>query len=317
MRFANPDPAHAPHSARAIFRWMVLDPLRGRRKVQPAGAPAPRIEPDLDRIHSVDGTLRATWIGHSSFLCTLNGHNVLFDPVFSRRIAVLVPRYGEPGLMPGQLPELSCILISHNHYDHLDRASLEALPRDVTAYVPAGMGVWFRRWHRRRPVVELDWWETRHHEGLEITLVPARHWSRRRVFDTNRQLWGGFVVRAAGRTLYHAGDSAWFDGFTEIAERFPEIDLAMLPIGAYLPPWFMEHHHMNPEQAVQAFETLGARWMIPMHWGAFQLTDEPISEPAERLASTRAVSDGGDGGVALLAVGETLELDDRLHRVAE
>ncbi len=314
MRFANPDPAHAPHSARAIFRWMVVDPLLGRRRVRPAGPPAPRTEPDLTRIRDPLSVLRATWIGHSSFLCTLAGRSVLFDPVFSRRIAMFVRRHGEPGLVPEQLPELSCLLISHNHYDHLDRPSLEALPREIPAFVPLGMGAWFRRWHRRRPVVELDWWEAREHAGLEITLVPARHWSRRRIFDTNRQLWGGFVVRGEGRTIYHAGDSAWFDGFARIAERFAEIDLAMLPIGAYQPSWFMEHHHMNPEQALRAFRVLGARWMLPMHWGAFQLTDEPISEPAARLEAAGASAEL-DGRLALLAVGETLELDARLERI--
>ncbi len=316
MRFANPDPGHAPHSAAAVFRWMVLDPLRGRRRVQPAGPPAPRTAPDVERIHSPAKTTRATWIGHASFLCTLAGRHLLIDPVFSRRIAMFVPRHGEPGLDAGQLPDLSCLLLTHNHYDHLDRPSLESLPRDVPAFVPRGMGLWFRRWHRRRPVVELDWWESREHDGLEITLVPARHWSRRRVFDTNRQLWGGFVVRRNGHTLYHAGDSAWFDGFAEIGARFPAIDLAMLPIGAYLPPWFMEHHHMNPEQALRAFEAVGARWMVPMHWGAFQLTDEPIAEPAERLARAFRGGVADADRVAVLAVGETLELDERRRRLA-
>ncbi len=315
MRFANPDPAHAPHSAGAIFRWLVLDPLRGRRKIQPAGPPAPWIEPDLERIHSDAPTTRATWIGHSSFLCTLGGRHLLIDPVFSRRIAVVVPRHGDPGLEPEQLPELSCLLISHNHYDHLDRRSLASLPAEVPAFVPLGMGAWFRRWQRRRPVVELGWWDSRRHDGLEITLVPARHWSRRRIFDVNRQLWGGFVVRDGQRTLYHAGDSAWFEGFAEIGSRFPGIDLALLPIGAYLPPWFMEHHHMNPEQAVRAFDALGARWMVPMHWGAFQLTDEPVSEPAARLVAGRADASPAGRRLALLAVGETLELDDRRRRV--
>jgi L-ascorbate metabolism protein UlaG (beta-lactamase superfamily) len=317
MRFANLDPAHRPHSRSAVFRWMVLDRLRGRRRVQPAGDPAPRVAPELDRIHSNAPTTRLTWIGHSSFLCTLGERHLAIDPVFARRIARFVRRHGEPGLRAAELPGLSCLLISHNHYDHLDRPSLRAIAADVPAVVPAGMGRWFRRWHRQRRVIELDWWQSTEVNGLEITLVPARHWSRRGIFDVNRQHWGGFVVHREGATLYHAGDSAWFGGFAEIARRFPSIDVAMLPIGAYQPPWFMEQQHMNPEQALAAFEALGCRWMVPMHWGTFQLTDEPISEPATRLRRAWSARPLAERRLVSLAVGETLELDRELRRIGD
>ena len=286
---------------------MVLDPLRGRRRVAPAGPPAPRVEPELDRLRSPADRVRATWIGHASFLCSLAERHLLIDPVFSRRIAAFVPRHGLPGLTPEQLPPLSAVLITHNHYDHLDRPSLGALPPEVPAIVPRGMGPWLRRWQRPRPVTELEWWQTTHVDGLDVTLVPSRHWSKRSVFDTNRQLWGGFVVAKDDRSLYHCGDSAWFDGFAEIGRRFPAPDLALLPIGSYKPAWFMERQHMNPEQAIRAFEAVGARRWIPMHWGTFQLTDEPIAEPAEWLLRAWAERHGADERLALLSVGETLE----------
>jgi L-ascorbate metabolism protein UlaG (beta-lactamase superfamily) len=306
-RYANSDPTHTPHQPGEIFRWMVLDPVRRRRRIEPAGPPAPRVEPDMALIHRPAEAARITWLGHASFLCSLAGHHLVVDPVFSNRIAVFVPRYGRVGLRPDQLPPLSCLAVSHNHYDHLDLPSLRAIPMEVPAVVPRGMGRWFRCWHRGRPVTELEWWEPTEIDGVRLTLVPARHWSRRRVFDTNRQLWGGWVIEKDGVAIYHAGDSAWFEGFEEIGRRFPALDLALLPIGGYKPAWFMEQQHMNPEQAIRAFDALGARRMVPMHWGTFQLTDEPIGEPAEWLERAWAERDAGDDRLSILAVGETLQ----------
>ncbi len=310
-RFSNLDPAHRPHRAGDVFRWGVLDPVRRRRRTAAPGPPAPRVEPDLDAIHTKSSRPRLTWIGHSSFLATLSGRSVLIDPVFSRRVAVVCRRYGEPGLEPAGLPELSAVLVTHSHYDHLDRASLAALPAKVPAVVPKGLARWFRRWNRR-PVTELEWWETAELDGLRVTLVPSRHWSRRGILDTNQTLWGGFVVEHKGQSIYHAGDSAYFGGFTEIGHRFPGLTAAMLPIGGYAPPWFMEKQHMNPEQAGRAFGDLGARVMVPMHWGTFQLTDEPISEPASRMRDWWERRSNGLPGQALRipAVGETIFLDE-------
>lgn len=310
-RHRNPDPEHGPHSACSVFRWMIVEPLLGRRRVEPAGAPAPRVEVDAERIRRPAAGVRTTWLGHSSFLVSLAGRSLLVDPVFSRRIAAVVRRHGRPPLpleeLPGALPELSAILVTHNHYDHLDTASLRALPAAVPAVAPRGLGRWLERRHRR-PVLELEWWQTIELDGLEITLVPSRHWSRRWLFDTNRTLWGGYVVHRRGRSIYHAGDSAWFDGFAEIGRRFPAIDVAMLPIGGYTPAWFMERQHMNPVQAVCALGALGARWMVPMHWGAFQLTDEPIAAPAAWLRRCWDGEAPGGSQLALLAVGESLEV---------
>jgi L-ascorbate metabolism protein UlaG (beta-lactamase superfamily) len=155
----------------------------------------------------------------------------------------------------------------------------------------------------------LGWWQAANVGSLKIHFVPARHWSRRRIADTNRSWWGGFVVEGAGARVYHAGDTAAFDGFREIRRRFPALDAALLPVGAYSPAWFMEHNHLNPEQAGEAFLESGARMLVPMHWGTFQLTDEPLCEPAERIRGWWRESGSADGrSIWLPAVGETRSL---------
>jgi len=217
-----------------------------------------------------------------------------------------IPRHGEPGLRVSDLPPLAALLVTHNHYDHLDEPSLRSLPRELPVFTAAGLGRWFRR-RDFANVAELNWWETAIVGPLSITFVPARHWSRRTVGDTNRTAWGGFAVSGGGTTLYHAGDTGWFDGFQQIAERFPAIDLALLPIGAYAPAWFMEPFHMNPEQAIDALQVLKARAMAPMHWGAFQLTDEPLVEPIERLH--RAWNERRPAArLQVMSVGETVAI---------
>ena len=308
-RFHNLDPAHQPHGAAAIVRWGVTDRLLGRRRKAPPGPPAPAVAPDLELIHGDGPHSWLTWIGHASFLGSLAGRRFLIDPVFSDHAGVLYRRTGDPGLRPEELPPVHAMLVTHNHFDHLDAMAIRAVPADVPVVAPLGLGRWLER-HGRRAVVELRWWESVDFDGLAVTLVPARHWSRREIFDTNRSWWGGYVVEAGGRRVYHAGDTAWFDGFAEIARRFPELDAAMLPIGGYEPGWFMEHYHLNPEQAGAAFLELGARPLVPMHWGAFQLTDEPLCEPAERMRDWWGVEAPDDGRLlCLLAVGETTVLE--------
>lgn len=305
-RYTAWDPEHPPQTAAAIFRWGVLDRLTGRRRVAPPGPPAPRVDADLARVRDPDGPPRLTWIGHASMLATLGGASVLVDPVFSGRIG-WYPRYGKPGLAAADLPPIAALLVSHNHYDHLDARSIDALPRDLVVGVPLGLGAFFRRRGFGR-VHELDWGERIEAGPLRITAVPARHWTRRGVFDVNATLWCGWVIEAGGVAIYHAGDSAWFEGFAEIGRRYPDLAAALLPIGAYRPAWFMEHHHLNPEQAGRAFLETGARVLVPIHWGAYQLTDEPISEPRDRLVAWWREGGLPAERLRVLAVGETLTL---------
>jgi L-ascorbate metabolism protein UlaG (beta-lactamase superfamily) len=308
-RYANADPAHRPHGARAVLRWAVTDRLLGRRRRRPPGPPAPQVAPDLELVRERSPLPRLTWIGHASFLGSLGGDSFLIDPVLSARVGGLFRRCGRPGLEPEELPDLAAVLVTHSHYDHLDAPSLDLVPVEVPVVVPAGLGSWMKHRGRRR-VAELEWWQSEMLGGLEVTLVPARHWSKRGVADTNRSWWGGYVVRGDGVAVYHAGDTARFDGFTEIGRRTGPLAVAMLPVGGYDPAWFMEQQHLNPEQAGEAFLELGAEIMVPMHWGAFRLTDEPLCEPRDRIEEWWRRRGGAAGAsLRVLAVGESLVLD--------
>lgn len=304
-RFTSRDPEHPPVPPAKVFKWAVLDRLLGRRDISDPLPGATLVEPDLELIRRATESPRLTWIGHASFLLQLAERGVLIDPVMSRRLGVY-PRYTPPGLNPEQLPRIDALLITHNHYDHLDVPTLRRLPKDLWVGVPLGLGDMLRDLGFR-DVHELDWWQSLRTDRLRISLVPARHWSRRGLFDINRSLWGGWVIEGAGHTVYDAGDSAYYDVFHEIGRRFPDIGISIMPVGAYDPGWFMEHHHMTPEQAGQAFLDVGAEYFVPMHWGTFQLSDESLCEPAER---TRAWFEANrpEGELRQLAVGESLEI---------
>jgi L-ascorbate metabolism protein UlaG (beta-lactamase superfamily) len=231
-----------------------------------------------------------TFIGHSSFLIQIGSTSVLIDPVYYERaspISFLGPRRARaPGVRFGDLPPISLVLLSHNHYDHCDLGTLELLQQRFhpTAVTPLGNGRLLRSAGFRQ-VEELDWWETSRAAPLPITVTPAQHFSARGPFDRNRALWGGFLIEAGGQRILHAGDSGYGGHFREIAERLGPIDLALVPIGAYEPRWFMRDIHMDPAEAVQAHLDLGAQQSIAMHFGTFQLTPEGIDEPVRELAN--------------------------------
>ncbi|MDQ2790664.1 MAG: MBL fold metallo-hydrolase [Actinomycetota bacterium] len=242
------------------------------------------------------------WLGHASFLLRLGGLTVAVDPVLSQRILGAGQRFTPPGL--DRLPLLDLLLISHNHYDHLDAPTLRPLARDTPVVAPGGLGRWFR-YRGFTAVTELDWWESVRVGPLEVAFVPAHHWSRRGLFDHCATLWGGFILTVPdGPRVYHAGDSAYGPFFAEIGSRYPGIDAAMLPVGAYAPRWFMHTMHMDPEEAVQAAQDIGARIMVPMHWGTFQLSREPALEPIERTRAAWTAAGRDRPDLWDLAVGE-------------
>ena len=207
-----------------------------------------------------------------------------------------------PGVPVEQLPKIDAALVSHNHYDHLDLPTLAA----VGVPIVAGRGTSRNLGSSGLPCTELDWWGSTRVGPVTVHFVPAQHWSRRGLRDTNQALWGGFVIEGSSARIYHSGDTASFDGFKEIGRRFPQLDAAMLPIGAYDPAWFMERQHMNPEQAVQAFVDLGARNFLAMHWGTFKLTDEPLDEPPKRAVSEWSRRALPDEALHVLPVGGVL-----------
>ena len=308
-RYSNLNPDHRPHGPGAILRWGITDRLLGRRRKKDPGPPAPMVEPDRDLLHRDTNQPWLVWLGHASFLGSLGGQRLLIDPVFSSHAGWLYRRYLAPPLAVDDLPEVAAVLVTHNHYDHLDAEVFRKLGDRVEVIVPEGMGAWMRR-HGCARVIELGWWQEAEIDRLRITLVPACHWSRRGIFDTNQALWGGYVVEGDGHSIYHSGDTASFGGFAEIGRRFPDLDAAMLPIGGYEPAWFMEHYHLNPEQAGQAFVEVGARHFIPMHWGTFQLTDESLCEPIDRMqAWWRREGPTNPRRLHVLDVGASIVLD--------
>jgi L-ascorbate metabolism protein UlaG (beta-lactamase superfamily) len=250
-------------------------------------------------------TTALTWVGHSSYVIRMAGACVLTDPVWSTRISRVSTRLTPPGVAWSELPTVDAVVISHNHYDHLDAPTIERLPRQTPILVPARLGRWFTR-RRFSNVVELDWWESAKVGDLEFSFVPAHHWSRRGPRDACRTLWGGWVITGPdGTRVHHAGDSGYGHWFREIGDRFPGIDVTMMPIGAYEPRWFMRSVHVDPEEAVRAKLDLGARRMAPMHWGTFALTREPVIEPLQRIRKAWAAEGLDPADLWDLAVGET------------
>lgn len=291
----------------SLVRWQLGLHDERRPRTPGTGVEIPVVANDGRALRAAtrDGL---TWIGHASFLVQLGGRSVLVDPILSDRIAGAIRRNVPPGLdQPDLPPKIDAVLVTHNHRDHMDAPTLRRLGPDPVYVVPRGLGRWFRRNGLPR-VVEMDWWQEEEIEGLRVTFVPSQHWSRRGLTDLNASWWGGFVLERCGLRVYHSGDTAWFQGFTEIGERCGPIDAAMLPIGAYAPRWFMRHQHMDPDDAVRAFQALGARRFVAMHWGTFKLTDEALDEPPQRLC--RAWDEAGlpIDRRRIPAIGETIRL---------
>lgn len=244
------------------------------------------------------GQLCITWIGHASFLIQTPEHSVLIDPNWAKWLKVM-KRLKQPGMEIHDLPAIDLVLVTHAHFDHLDRRSLRAVAADQAIVVPEHVGnlVHDLGFHH---VQELKHWETFELGSLKVTLTPARHWGARVLHDSHRG-FGGFHLEYAGRSVFHCGDSAYFEGFREIGERLP-VEIALLPIGAYEAPTNRDVH-MNPEQAIDAFFQLRARTLIPMHFGTFRLSYEPLHEPPERLIRHGAQNNILDN-ICLLEEGE-------------
>jgi L-ascorbate metabolism protein UlaG (beta-lactamase superfamily) len=301
-----------PNGANGQPFWRVPRLLLTPRTRWPSEVPVePRRPPNPG-----PGDVVITFVGHATFLIQAPGTNLLIDPMYSNRagpVSFAGPRrVRAPGVRFDDLPPISLVLLSHNHYDHCDGPTLRLLERRFHPPVvtPVGNGRLLRsagfRW-----VEEIDWWETASAAPLPITLTPAQHFSARHMFDRNRALWGGFLIEAGGRRILHAGDSGYGPHFREIAARLGPVDLALLPIGAYEPRWFMKDIHMTPAEAVQAHLDLAARQSIAMHFGTFQLTPEGIDEPVRELAKALVERGVAAERFRAVEVGESVRLRGR------
>ena len=300
---------HRPGRLEAA-RWMLTFPFRSRRKAH-APTPFERADPAALAAPVADGTARVTWLGHATCLIQLPGLTALTDPVFAERVSPLSfagpRRRAALPLDPDALPPVHLILLSHDHYDHLDPAALRRLharhrprfvvPPGVDGRLPAG-------WR----VATLDWGQYADLRGHRVHAVPARHFSGRSFRDRNSTLWASFFIEPLAEdapTVYFAADTGYAPHFRLVRETLGAPDLVLMPVGAYAPRWFMRPVHVDPPEALDALDDLGARMLVPIHWGTFDLADEPLDEPPRRLreeAGRRGVADR----VRILPVGGTV-----------
>jgi L-ascorbate metabolism protein UlaG (beta-lactamase superfamily) len=237
-----------------------------------------------------------TWLGHAGFLLQLGGRNILIDTVWALWLGP-AKRSSHPSLLARDLPYIDLVLITHAHFDHLHLPSLRAIAAGQPIIVPQGVGTVVKGCAFSR-IIEMDYWQCLRVAGLDITFVPTKHWGARFIHDTYRK-FGGYLISDRHQTVFHCGDSSMFDGFQDIARR-ASIDVALMPIGAYQPP-SGRPVHMNPEEAITAFDMLGARHMVPMHYGAYPISGEPLHEPEQRL----------------LKATRHLNMEDRVHILSE
>ncbi|MCE3224744.1 MAG: napepld [Nitrospira sp.] len=284
--FRNTNPAFA---APSLWDRLTFIPSRTWvTTVHPRTATLPLVDNDGSALKHNRTDATVTWVGHSTMLVQLDGVNILTDPQWSDRASPITfagpKRLMPPGLPLEQLPPVDLVLISHDHYDHLDVETVQRLARlyHPLFLVPLGLKAWFAELGITE-VEELNWWDHRQVQGLTVTCLPAQHFSGRTLWDGNRRLWSSWAVAGERKRFFFAGDTGYDPGFTEIGHRIGPFDLAAIPIGAYLPPAMMKMTHVTPEEALQLFAHIRGERFVAIHWGTFDMTEEPIEEPPLRL----------------------------------
>jgi N-acyl-phosphatidylethanolamine-hydrolysing phospholipase D len=269
-----------------FFRWRFGLGPNEPPALDPETVPAfhPQIRtPDSNTLHHADpDTIQITWMGHDTFLIQVAGLNILTDPIFSERASpfsfIGPKRIVAPPMQQDDLPPIQATIISHNHYDHLDAATIAKFGNTLHFFVPLGMANWFRDLGVNS-VTELDWWQSASLGPIRFHCVPAQHFSMRTPFDANTVLWCGWVLTTPVGNIFFAGDTGYSVDFREIGQRLGPMRLALIPIGGYMPRWFMKPMHLNPTEAVMVHQDVLAQQSIGMHWGTFKLTEEPLAEP--------------------------------------
>lgn len=307
------NPTAVAHQPGDVKRWRQARKAAGLPRPPVAGYDA-FIEAWWQKAEFTQGDDGLWWLGHASVLLRVQGKYLLTDPVFSRRASPLrfagPLRRTPPALSIDELAALDAILISHNHYDHLDRWTIQALLRrfpEVKIFVPLGVGNTLRRFGAR-VVTELDWWQQASLDGLHLTAVPAQHWSMRTPWDRNRSLWCGWIVESRALRFWFPGDTGYSEELLLIPQRLGKIDVAALPAGAYAPRWFMSSNHMDPQSAVSLWQQLGSPLAFPIHWGVFELADESLDEPVMELQRALSEAAGENDNFRILKIGQYLSL---------
>ena len=282
-RFFNPWMPEEKKSFFTLLRWKLTRPQEYTEE-EKSYLPG-LVKNAKNRILSMPYGDFILWVGHGAFLIRVSGMYWLVDPIFSER-ALLPKRKTPPGISLEDLKEIAPdvrVIVTHNHYDHLDKRTILDLPEDAAIYAPLGLKAYIEGLNKKN-VTEMDWWqEIDCGNGVKLVCLPAQHWSRRLGQGFNETLWASFMLITPAVTIYLGGDSGYFVGYREIGKRFPGIDYALLPTTAYHPRWFMHSNHMNIDETIDAFKDLNARFMIPQQWGTFHLGDEPPGYPAMEL----------------------------------
>lgn len=265
---------------------------------------------DIDFLQQNRTARTLTWIGHCSFLLQIGGHNILTDPQFSSRASPLPfmgPKRGTPpAIQLPDLPPIDVVLISHNHYDHLDAASITALQKhhQPLFIVPLKLSATLRDMGATQ-ILEMDWGQQHQQGGVRLIAEPSYHWSARGMFDKNKTLWANFVIEHEGFRLLFIGDTGYSKDYVHLGKKYGGFDYAIIPIGAYAPRWFMKEVHINPAEAVQIFQDLKAVQAVASHWGTFILTDEPMDEPPQKLSESLAAANIADNRFTAWQHGES------------
>lgn len=309
-----------PHPEKAGFwRWQWERWRAGPPKEPPGGWRFETVRVDAQALQAKRHNPGVTWIGHATLLVQMGGVNVLTDPLFSERaspVAFAGPRRVVPPVPAlAELPHIDAVVISHDHYDHLDLESVRALAAQAGGSPRFFVGLGLKAWLAQLGIadaVELDWWERTEFKGLDISFVPVQHWSKRGLTDDNRRLWGGWVLRHPELSFFFAGDTGYSPDFADIGRRFGGFDLAAIPIGSYAPRWFMKIMHVDPAEAVAIHRDVRARQSVGIHWGTLaRLSDEDLDEPPRKLAEARAAAGLKDEDFFVLKHGETRRLQKR------
>ncbi|MCG6151668.1 MBL fold metallo-hydrolase [Leptospira bandrabouensis] len=308
--FKNPNPNFETKGFWNVITWQIQR-FRLPHSVDPVDYPNfPVVENDGSQLKTNLSQLSVTWVGHATTLIQIDGVNILTDPIWSERcspVSFIGPkRYTPPGIKIDDLPKIDLIILSHNHYDHTDLPTLKQLEEKFHPLVLTGLG------NRKllldegiRNVQEMDWWEKTTMKDLQITFTPTQHFSGRGLFDRDKTLWGSYLISGKKEKVYFGGDTGYYTHFQEVTNQLGPVDIAILPIGATEPRWLMEPVHIDPKQAVQAFGDLKAKYLVPMHYMTFVLSDEPLDSPVPRTIEELKRAGFKEGQLVSLKIGES------------